>query len=97
MYSKCCKNEKIKIPPYEEPPQFLSMLINNKDNTISKHFYQKYDNIIASSLLHQGGGILTIILTEVKGHMFSEYTTVLVPYCLRKITIPNLQNHIFLT
>jgi hypothetical protein len=56
MYSKCCKNGKIKIPPYEEPPQFLSMLINNKDSTISKHFYQKYDNIIASSLLHQGGG-----------------------------------------
>jgi hypothetical protein len=41
LYSKCCKYGQIKIPPYKEPPPFLSMLINNKESTISKHFLQK--------------------------------------------------------
>lgn len=41
LYSKCCKYGKIKIPPYKEPPPFLSMLINNKESTLSRHFLQK--------------------------------------------------------
>jgi len=41
MYTNCCKNGKVKIPPYKNPPEFLSRLINNRDDPLSKHFLQK--------------------------------------------------------
>ena len=41
MYTNCCKNGKIRIPPYRNPPDFLSRLINNRDDPLSKHFLQK--------------------------------------------------------
>jgi hypothetical protein len=41
IYTNCCKNGKIKIPPYKDPPEFLSWLINDRKSTESKHFLQK--------------------------------------------------------
>jgi hypothetical protein len=49
-YTNCCKNGMIKIPPYKEPPTFLSQLVNNKESAISKHFLQKirqYNSLFA--------------------------------------------------
>jgi hypothetical protein len=50
LYSNCCKYGEIKIPRYNEPPQFLSMLIHHRENNLSNHFYQKirqYNSIFA--------------------------------------------------
>ncbi|WVZ80033.1 LOW QUALITY PROTEIN: hypothetical protein U9M48_027548, partial [Paspalum notatum var. saurae] len=58
MYSNCCKYGQIKIPPYKEPPPFLSMLINNKESTLSRHFMQKirqYNSLF--SFTSMGGNI----------------------------------------
>ena len=41
VYTNCCKNGKIRIPPYRNPPDFLSRLINNRDDPLSRHFLQK--------------------------------------------------------
>jgi hypothetical protein len=40
-YSNCCKNGKIKIPVFKQPPEFLSMLLTNKENHLSKQFLPK--------------------------------------------------------
>jgi hypothetical protein len=50
IYTNCCKNEKIKIPPYKDPPEFLSRLINDRKSTESKHFLQRirqYNSLFA--------------------------------------------------
>ena len=50
IYSNCCKYGQIKIPPFKEPPEFLSRLINNKNEPISKHFLPKirqYNSLFA--------------------------------------------------
>ena len=50
VYTNCCKNGKIKIPPYKNPPELLSQLVNNKNNPISRHFFQKirqYNSLFA--------------------------------------------------
>jgi hypothetical protein len=41
IYTNCCKNGKIKIPPYKDPPEFLSRLINDRQSRESKHFLQR--------------------------------------------------------
>lgn len=41
IYSNCCKNNKIKIPPFQNPPETLARLLNNKEDNLSKHFMQK--------------------------------------------------------
>ena len=49
-YTNCCKNGKIKIPPYKEPPAFLWHLVNDKEDEMSKHFLQKirqYNSLFA--------------------------------------------------
>ncbi|WVZ98426.1 hypothetical protein U9M48_043872, partial [Paspalum notatum var. saurae] len=58
VYSNCCKHEEIKIPPLKQPPQFLSMLLKNKENSLSKHFMQKirqYNSLFAFTSM--GGNI----------------------------------------
>ena len=45
MYSNCCKYGEIKIPPFREPPEFLSKLVNDKDHPLSKHFFAKNKTI----------------------------------------------------
>jgi len=50
IYTNCCKNGKIKIPPYKDPPELLMRLINDKDNPLSNHFLQKirhYNSLFA--------------------------------------------------
>jgi hypothetical protein len=41
IYTNCCKNGTIKIPKYREPPRFLLNLLPNKDQPVSKHFFEK--------------------------------------------------------
>ena len=41
IYSNCCKNGTIKIPKYRDPPKFLLNLLQNRDQPVSKHFFQK--------------------------------------------------------
>ena len=58
VYSNCCKYGQIKIPPFKEPPEFLSRLINNKHEPISKHFLPKirqYNSLFAFTSM--GGNI----------------------------------------
>ena len=58
IYSNCCKYGQIKIPPFKEPPEFLSRLINNKHEPISKHFLPKirqYNSLFAFTSM--GGNI----------------------------------------
>jgi len=58
LYSNCCKYGEIKIPRYNEPPQFLSMLIHHRGNNLSNHFYQKirqYNSMFAFTSM--GGNI----------------------------------------
>jgi hypothetical protein len=74
MYSKCCKYGQIKIPPYKQPPPFPAMLINNKDNALSKQFLPKirqHNSLFAFTSMG-GGGDIDNNITEGKGHMFSE-------------------------
>jgi hypothetical protein len=50
MYTNCCKNRKIKIPPYKDPPEFLSQLINDRKSAESKYFLQRirqYNSLFA--------------------------------------------------
>lgn len=35
------KYGEIKIPPYRNPPEFLANLLNNNQNSLSRHFMQK--------------------------------------------------------
>jgi len=37
-YSNCCKYGSIKIPAFRQPPDFLFTLLNDKENSMSKHF-----------------------------------------------------------
>ena len=50
IYTNCCKNGRIKIPPYKDPPEFLSRLINDRNSAESKHFLQRirqYNSLFA--------------------------------------------------
>jgi hypothetical protein len=72
MYSKCCKYGQIKIPPYKQPPPFPAMLINNKDNALSKQFLPKirqHNSLFAFTSMG-GGWILTIILQRARAICF---------------------------
>lgn len=40
-YSLCCKEGKIRIPPFKKPPEFLANLLNYNGDSRSKHFIQK--------------------------------------------------------
>lgn len=58
MYSNCCKYGKIKIPPFKDPPLFLSRLLSNREDPLSKHFLQKirqYNSLFAFTSM--GGNI----------------------------------------
>jgi len=58
IYSNCCKNGKIRIPKYKEPPTFLNELIHQKMDTRCKHFLQKirqYNSMFAFTSM--GGNI----------------------------------------
>jgi hypothetical protein len=58
IYSNCCKNGKIRIPKYKEPPTFLNELIQRKMDTRCKHFLQKirqYNSMFAFTSM--GGNI----------------------------------------
>lgn len=41
VYSNCCKNGKIKLPKFREPPTYLKNLLNPKGDKLCKHFYEK--------------------------------------------------------
>jgi len=41
VYSNCCKNGKIKIPKFRDPPTYLKNLLNPKGDKICRHFLQK--------------------------------------------------------
>lgn len=58
-YSNCCKNGKIKIPVFKQPQEFLSMLLTNKENHLSKQFIPKirqYNSMFAFTSM--GGNIV---------------------------------------
>jgi len=58
MYSNCCKYGQIRLPPFKEPPQFLSKLLNSKEELLSKHFLEKirqYNSLFAFTSM--GGNI----------------------------------------
>jgi hypothetical protein len=58
VYSNCSKHGQIKIPPFKEPPEFLSRLINDKNEPTSKHFLPKirqYNSLFAFTSM--GGNI----------------------------------------
>src|SRR6266498_5206036 len=57
-YSNCCKNGKIKIPKFREPPAYLKNLLNPKGDKICRHFLQKirqYNSMFAFTSM--GGNI----------------------------------------
>src|SRR6266540_439760 len=58
VYSNCCKNGKIKIPKFRDPPTYLKNLLNRKGDKISRHFLQKirqYNSMFAFTSM--GGNI----------------------------------------
>lgn len=57
-YSNCCKNGNIKIPAFRQPPDFLFTLLNDKENSMSKHFItriRQYNSLF--SFTSMGGNI----------------------------------------
>src|SRR6266540_7223904 len=50
IYSNCCKNGKIKIPKFREPPTYLKSLLNPSGGKICRHFLEKirqYNSLFA--------------------------------------------------
>ena len=58
IYTQCCKEGKIKIPPFKEPPEPLSTLLKYNGDNKSKHFLDKirqYNSLF--SFTSMGGNI----------------------------------------
>ena len=58
VYSNCCKNGKIKIPKFRDPPTYLKNLLDPKGDKNFKHFLQKirqYNSMFAFTSM--GGNI----------------------------------------
>ncbi|WVZ93288.1 hypothetical protein U9M48_039282 [Paspalum notatum var. saurae] len=58
IYSNCCKNGKIKIPKFRDPPIYLKNLLNPMGGKKSRHFLQKirqYNSMFAFTSM--GGNI----------------------------------------
>jgi hypothetical protein len=58
VYTNCCKNGKIQLPKFIEPPTYLKILLNPKGDKLSKHFLQKIRQYnIIFSFTSVGGNI----------------------------------------